>query len=96
MSKKIDTGKQHVNIENVGKAAGVRVKRFAMAITLLATVAVAVVCVARAGHAQREQSQPNGEGFTVSALPAVALAALQAGVVIKRMVRSIANRTRYI
>jgi len=74
MSKKIGTGKNHARIANIGKAADVRVSRLAIAISVLAGVAIAVVHFASAGHAQSEQSQANGGGFdqqvTANVLPA--------------------------
>ena len=66
MSEERDSRKNRVEIENdgkVGRAAGERVTRLALAIMLLAGIAIAVVYFAGAGQAQSEQSQGNGEGF---------------------------------
>ena len=71
MSEEIDIGKNRLETENDGKVAKApsqRVARFAMAIMLLASVAVAMVYFAGAGQAQSELRGSNGEG-SASALP---------------------------
>jgi hypothetical protein len=62
MSGELDSRKSRLGIENDGKD-GAPTRRLALAITVLASVAFAVVYFAGTGRAQSEQSQSNGEDF---------------------------------
>jgi hypothetical protein len=65
-----------MNLENVSKAAEVRVRRFAMAITLVASIAIAIMYFSPSGQAQLRVSSP-APPDVITMVPRLAVGHLQ-------------------